>query len=102
MLAIRLLAAVTVALALGPRQDDKIVPGKYIVSLKQSSETSSIDSHIAWVKDTHDQSLARRDEKGVNKVWRDSFRGYSGEFDEDTLNEIRQSDDVCTAPLPCE
>jgi oryzin len=97
MHALRLLATAAVAFALGPRQDDKIIPGRYIISLNQDTEPPSVDSHVTWVKDLHLRSLTRRDEKGINKVWKGNFKGYSGEFDEGTLDEIRQSDDVSQA-----
>jgi len=44
--------------------------------------------------------LSKRDEKGVNKVWRKNFKGYSGEFGKETIDEILQSEDVCPDTLP--
>lgn len=95
MYAIRLLLAVAAAaVALGPRQEADIVPGKYIISLKQDAEPPTVESHLSWVRGLHDQSLDRRRKNGIDKVWKDSFKGYSGGFDEGTLEEIRQRDDV--------
>lgn len=75
-----------------------IVPGKYIVILKDDVDP---DTHIAWVKDLHLRSLKTRGKKGVDKVWTESFKGYSGEFDEATLKEISNRNDVGLAVSWC-
>lgn len=71
------------------------------MSLKQDAKPPTIDSHLLWVDELHDQSLTRRDEAGIYKVWKNNFKGYSGEFDEETLEEVRQNEDVRTSPLFC-
>lgn len=74
------------------------VPGKYIVILKPEVKTPIFDDHMAWVTEVHARRLGKRetDTAGVEKTWTDtdSFKGYSGEFDEDTLDEIMHSDEV--------
>lgn len=72
--------------------DDVIVPGKYIVTLR---DAATVESHITWVNGVHSRSLSKRDGRGVNRVWKNNFKGYSGEFDEATVGEILQSEDVC-------
>lgn len=91
-----LLAALPVAYALptSTAPGNNTVPGKYIVTLKPGVKIPEIENHIAWVSDVHSRSLTKRDLKGVDQVWEDSFKGYSGEFDDETLQEITQSDDV--------
>lgn len=77
------------------------VEGKYIVTLKQDLAVSQIDSHIAWLDGVHTRNLPRRQTSGVNKVWTDNFKGYSGQFDEATLSQIRNNEDVrLTASRP--
>lgn len=82
-----LLAAASGALALGPRQ---IVPDNYIVSFKQDIRASGIDSHLSWVRGLYGEY----NENAIEKVWKDNFKGYSGHFDEETIEEIRQRNDV--------
>jgi oryzin len=72
-----------------------VVEGKYIVTLKKDLVAPQVDSHMSWVSDVHSRSLARRQTSGVDKIWTTSFKGYSGEFDEATLEEIKASDEVC-------
>lgn len=71
-----------------------VVPGSYIVTLKQGLVEPQVASHLSWVSEVHARSLARRQTSGVNKVWSNSFKGYSGEFDEATVEEILSSDEV--------
>ncbi|KAK7421483.1 Suppressor of the cold-sensitive snRNP biogenesis mutant brr1-1 [Neonectria punicea] len=74
-----------------------IVKGKYIVTIKPDVAAPRLQDHLGWVDDIHARSLSRRDgatEAGVDKVWSDTFKGYSGEFDTDTIKEIKNSDEV--------
>lgn len=92
-----LLAALPVVLALPAASvsGNVTVPGKYIVILKPDVKVSEMNTHMTWVTDVHSRSITRRDSKGIDKVWEDNFKGYSGEFDDKTLEEIAQSDEVC-------
>lgn len=72
------------------------LPGKYIVTLKPDVDT---ESHTTWVTSVHERSLGRRQDgsepSGVEKTYEiNTFKGYAGEFDEETLNLIRASPDV--------
>ncbi|KAI3390566.1 hypothetical protein diail_9190 [Diaporthe ilicicola] len=70
----------------------RAIPNKYIVTLK---ETADVESHLGWVKDVHARSLGRRDLSGVEKTFNISdFNGYSGAFDDATIEEIKASDAV--------
>ena len=75
--------------------DDEVIPGKYIITLKEDADPPAIDSHVKWVTKIHARSLSRRDTGGVNKVWKNNFKGYSGDFDQATVEEILRSEDVC-------
>ncbi|KAG9251662.1 peptidase S8/S53 domain-containing protein [Emericellopsis atlantica] len=68
-----------------------VVPGKYIVTLKGDAD---VESHIAWVKSLHPRNSCSPHTKAVEKVWTESFKGYSGEFDEATLKQITSREDV--------
>lgn len=96
-------------------EDGQIVPDRYIVTLKQNAGTPEISEHLNWVSGTHRRRLeARRwtedhrqtekgreklpgsgtKHKGVEKVWTENFKGYSGEFDQETIQEIAARHDV--------
>lgn len=73
------------------------VTNKYIVTLKSDTDTVS---HLSWVSDVHARRLSRRQDDGasyagvVQEYAIDNFKGYSGEFDDATLEEIKARDDV--------
>jgi len=76
----------------------KTIPNKFIVTLKSGTDTTQLESHVNWARDVHSRSLSRRGRNGVtggvDKVWTNSFKGYSGEFDAATVQEIKGNDDV--------
>jgi oryzin len=96
MVSLKALALLFGVVAAAPAM--KAVPNKFIVTLKPSTDTTQLESHVNWARDVHARSLARRAKNtvmgGVDKVWTNSFKGYSGEFDASTLAEIKDSDDV--------
>ncbi|CAG9988585.1 unnamed protein product [Clonostachys byssicola] len=102
MVAIHLFfVAASVALAAPTvREDGPDISGKFIVVLKNNANASDVSSHISWVRSVHERSLTRREEIGVDKVWNDNFKGYSGEFDQETVKEIEESDDVSIMSQP--
>ena len=80
--------------ARGPVQE--VIPGKYIVTLKEGISAEAVDSHLSWVTDVHKRSLSKRSTVGVEKTYGigKDFNGYAGEFDESTLDEIKKNPDV--------
>ncbi|KAK8058489.1 hypothetical protein PG994_008937 [Apiospora phragmitis] len=69
-----------------------VIPGKYIVSLKNGANA---ESHLSWVNSVHKRSLSKRDTHGIEKTYKiEDFEAYAGEFDEATLEEIRNNPDV--------
>lgn len=84
--------------AAGPvqqRSDGLNVEGKYIVVLKPTVSTEEAESHLSWVNDVHKRSLGRRDLTGVESTYDlPGFHGYAGQFDESTLEEIKNNPDV--------
>ncbi|KAI3572361.1 peptidase S8/S53 domain-containing protein [Fusarium oxysporum f. sp. albedinis] len=85
------LAAPTEALN---RRDDT-VPDKYIVTLKSDATESKVSAHLNWVSDVHRRSLSKRDTTGVEKKFNiKNWNAYSGEFDKETIDEIKKSPEV--------
>ncbi|KAK8035230.1 Alkaline proteinase [Apiospora rasikravindrae] len=69
-----------------------VIPGKYIVSLKNGANA---ESHLSWVNSVHKRSLSKRNTVGIEKTYKiEDFEAYAGEFDEATLEEIRNNPDV--------
>lgn len=72
-----------------------VIPNKYIITLQEGVKAVDFESHLAWVNDVHARSLKRRDTSGVEKEFHiGSFDAYVGEFDEETIEEIKNSPDV--------
>lgn len=86
------LGAVVPALGLPSTLSD----GKYIVTLKDNLGESVVAAHVDGV---NSRGLARRGIHGVDKVWSKHFKGYSGDFDVTTLEELSQDEDVSVATL---
>lgn len=77
------------------KRDPEVVPGKYIVTLKPGVPVSAVKTHLNWVRDVHSRSLSRRDASGIDQIYSiKDFNGYAGSFDEATISQIRNSDDV--------
>ncbi|RSM14905.1 hypothetical protein CEP52_001074 [Fusarium oligoseptatum] len=75
-------------------QDD-VIPGKYIVTLKKDSDVTTVESHLHWVEDVHRRSLSKRSTIGIQSTYNvTNWHGYFGEFDEDTIKEIKASPEV--------
>ncbi|WYZ45727.1 hypothetical protein EsH8_VIII_001043 [Colletotrichum jinshuiense] len=71
------------------------VTGKFIITLKPGISTRDIDSHLSWVDAVHKRSMSRRDTAGVEKKYKiGKFNGYSGHFDDVTIEELRNNSDV--------
>lgn len=71
------------------------IHGRYIVTLKHGLTARDLDSHVSWVNQVHKRSL---DEKngtaaGVHKTF-DHIHVYVGEFDDDTVEQIKSRMDV--------
>jgi oryzin len=72
------------------------VPGKYIVTLK---EGTNVKTAVARARVIHAQALNRREAgattpSGIEKTYEGNFLGYSGGFDEATIEELKNSDEV--------
>ncbi|RDW65929.1 S8 family peptidase [Aspergillus mulundensis] len=86
---------------LEPRRATETVPGKYIVTFKSGIQTEQIDAHTTWASNVHKRNLERRglaerdQYSGIEKNYKiNKFAGYSGSFDDATIEEIRNSAEV--------
>jgi len=71
------------------------IPGKYIITLKEGTTDATTASHLAWVQNVHKRSLDGRNLKGVEKTYKAArFRAYAGEFDDATIEQIRNHPEV--------
>lgn len=70
-----------------------VVPGNYIITLKSGVQ---IEQHISWASSIHTQSSKRRGvDTGVSHQYSiQDFSAYAGAFDEATIEQIRNSEDV--------
>ncbi|KAI0828114.1 alkaline proteinase [Hypoxylon sp. FL0890] len=77
------------------QQKREIIPNKYIVTLKEGISSEDFKTHINWARDVHARSLSKRDTTGVSHEYQiHTFNAYAGEFDEETLEQIKNSPDV--------
>ncbi|KAJ4264538.1 proteinase B [Fusarium torreyae] len=77
------------------KRQEAAIPDKYIVTLKSDASASKKEAHLNWVSDIHSRSLSKRDTQGVEKEFKiKSWSAYSGEFDKDTIAEIKKSPEV--------
>ncbi|UPL02654.1 hypothetical protein LCI18_013588 [Fusarium solani-melongenae] len=92
-----LLPAALAAPVDGPvrRQEAAAIPNKYIITLKPEASDSKISAHLDWVGDVHRRSLSKRDTVGVEETYNISnWNAYAGEFDDATIEEIKNSPEV--------
>ncbi|KHN98379.1 subtilisin-like protease [Metarhizium album ARSEF 1941] len=70
--------------------------GKYIVTLKDGLSTSSFHSHMSWIKGIHAGVTVSAGHRGIERVYDGTygFSGYAGQFEKETLAEIKASQDA--------
>ena len=75
-----------------------VIPDSYIVVLKDGISHDKFEAHQQWAQALHSKRLVRRDDKnltGVNQGFHfGGLFGYSGAFDDDTLSQIKTSNEV--------
>lgn len=95
------LGALLPAVLAAPAVNHKLpqaVPNKFIVTLKDGASVDA-DSHLTWVEDLHRRSLGKRSTAGVEKTYNiDTWNAYAGEFDEETVEQIKANPDVSICP----
>lgn len=69
-----------------------VIPGSYIVVMKDETSTRDFKSHLGWAANVHQENLAKRGSSASTGMQFRfdiaGWRGYSGKFDEETINEI--------------
>lgn len=91
------LPALSIPLASDASAND-IVPDKYIVRIAPNTVDADFEHHLQWVGAVHARSLMRRNTAGVEKTFEiGGFRAYAGEFDHETLRQIKQDKNVSFA-----
>ncbi|KAK6360455.1 serine protease [Orbilia blumenaviensis] len=97
---------------------DHEIPDSYIVVFKKGVDSEAVDAHHTWIQQTHTAALKKRSQIPLNRKPSSSFlntvvdevetltgfkhsfdiagtfKGYSGSFDEGTLDLIRSHPDV--------
>ncbi|KAK2741754.1 hypothetical protein FQN57_005498 [Myotisia sp. PD_48] len=78
-----------------PRKND-IIPGRYIVTLKEGSTKADLENHVSWAASVQSSNLALGSSaEGVRKIFSiNKYNGYSGTFDAKSLEEIRANPEV--------
>lgn len=70
----------------------------YIIVLREDTDDAAFESHQSWVAALHKNRLARRDDPRLTgwttKYTFGKFKGYSGTFDQSTIDQIRLSPEV--------
>ncbi|PLB42462.1 S8 family peptidase [Aspergillus candidus] len=80
------------------RRSGEKIAGKYIVTFKEGVDAAKIAAHTTWATSVHSRNVARisgassvgiERNYGINK-----FNAYAGSFDDATIEEIRNHEDV--------
>lgn len=88
-------ALLPAALAAPTPAANQVIPGKFIVTLKQGASADDVASHLNRVRDIHARSLSRRETTGVEKTYQiEDFNAYAGEFDDETIAAIKEDSSV--------
>lgn len=88
------------AMAAPVPQDAVAAPAtKYIITLKPGIDPEVGIQHINWAGDLHRRGIYRREENGTVeedlKVFKVAdFNAYAGSFDEETIAQLKASDEV--------
>lgn len=99
--ALAAVAAPFLAIA-APFKQSEVVKGKYIIQLRPDVDVATIAAHHHKVRDIHRRNLSKRDlsadapETGgvENEYGFGDFHGYSGGFDEATIEELKKLPEV--------
>ncbi|KAF8249123.1 subtilisin-like protein [Wilcoxina mikolae CBS 423.85] len=79
-------------------QSGSVVADHYIVLLKPETTAEEFQAHQVWATNLHHRRLSRRDDSslaGIKRKWHfGKMTGYSGSFDNATIEEIKARSDV--------
>ncbi|KAI1263685.1 peptidase S8/S53 domain-containing protein [Xylariaceae sp. FL1019] len=73
----------------------KVIPNKYIVTLKSGISTADFEKHVSWARNIHASSLNRRNFAGVEKTYNiHNFNAYSVEMDTELVAQLKAHPEV--------
>ncbi|KAF3907525.1 Oryzin [Arthrobotrys entomopaga] len=80
-------------------EDDRVIPGSYIVVLKESLDEQVVERYISDISEKHSgrsSGLFGLPAIGIAGRFQfpNGFQGYIGGFDEDTVQDIREQGDI--------
>ncbi|KAK1594624.1 subtilase [Colletotrichum navitas] len=98
-----MLAAAACAMAAPTRREEatevtaQTIEDSYIITLKNTVGVEGLTSHLSWINDVHSRSLDKRQFSGAERTFSfNSFQGYSGKFDDATIEIIKSSPEVAS------
>ncbi|TPX20431.1 Basic amino-acid permease [Coccidioides immitis] len=83
-----------------PQDSQDIIPGQYIVTLKDGLTTAEIDAHKTWLASTHRSNIAAKGHSGIETegVFKHfqihKLNMYAAGLDKKTVEELRRSPHV--------
>lgn len=84
------------------RRSGEKISGKYIVTFKEGTDSAKIAAHTAWATSVHQRNVASiqgGSHAGIERNYQiDTFAAYAGSFDDATIEEIRNHEDVRHPP----
>lgn len=95
--------------------DANVIPDSYIIKFKDHVDASKAEDHHSWVQTIHSDGAQARLElrkrglfssdsifSGLKHTYNigDTFKGYSGHFDEATIEQVRNHPDVSSSNEP--
>ncbi|KAI0169382.1 alkaline proteinase [Hypoxylon sp. FL1284] len=78
-----------------PQPKREVIPNKYIIALKEGITSEDFKAHVNWASGVHVRSPSKRSTAGVSHEYHiKNFNAYAGEFDEETIEQIKNNPDV--------
>ncbi|KAL1954338.1 hypothetical protein VTO42DRAFT_1365 [Malbranchea cinnamomea] len=83
------LAVVNAGEILSYGDDKDIIPGSYIIVMKDGVSDQDFTTHRNWAANVHASSITRRSESGLGRTFNfNGWKAYSGNFDDTTIQSI--------------
>lgn len=93
------LSSVRAAEILPSESSDEIVPNSYIVVMNDGLSNQEFNTHRSWAASIHHVNLEKRGGGNLGGMKHtfdfSGMKGYSGVFDEETIQEISSDTNVC-------
>ncbi|KAM0817622.1 putative Subtilase [Seiridium cardinale] len=70
----------------------EVIPGKYIITLKEDVAVRDVSSHLNWVSDVHRRSLNECTTVGIENTYNiRTWNAYAGEFNDETIQRFKDN-----------